>query len=191
MNAPDPRRAELVDALEAIKPGISNDRRSLQACLARLEPPERPGDAPRRDEIERLAHALKTKITPASWVAVAMEAVEGGYHPPISLEVMVGIVEAAAAQIRRKRPACAWPGRQVAGACAAVYFDLARESPPIANYRQLGPHNAYGRLCEAAFALAGLPTWEWAAEEAAKEWRSAVQSSAVQSRPQKTANSSG
>jgi hypothetical protein len=72
------------------------------------------------------------------------------------------------------------------GACAALYFDLARESAPTANYRQLGPYNRYGRLCEAAFAVVGLPTWGWAAEEAAREWRAAVQS-----KDPKTASSSG
>jgi hypothetical protein len=156
----------IVQALEAIKPGI--DQCEIAACLARLEPPRNPGEIPRADEIERFRQALD-KIGPASWLMIAMTAVKAGYYLPSSLGRMARITEEAAAGIGRQRRSCAWAGRAVAGACAAVYFDLKHKAPQTINYRQLGGCNAYGRLCEAVFEAYGLPGWGWAAEEAARE----------------------
>src|SRR4051794_3819714 len=73
---------ELVKVIKEIKPDISDD--SLYTCVARLRLPERSGDAPPRDELERLIGILETKITAASWAAVALAAVEAGYYLPIS-----------------------------------------------------------------------------------------------------------
>jgi hypothetical protein len=163
----------IVQALEAIKLGVSDDQRQIAAILARLEPPQEPGAPPRAQEVERFRQALD-KIGPASWLMIAMTAAEAGYYLPSSLDRMAGITTEAAAGIGRRRRSCALAERAVAGSCAAVYFDLAHEAPPIVNYRQLGGCNRYGRLVEAVFAAHDLPGWSWAAEEAARELRAVL-----------------
>jgi hypothetical protein len=67
----------IVQALEAIKLGVSDDQRQIAAILARLEPPQEPGAPPRAQEVERFRQALD-KIGPASWLMIAMTAAEAG-----------------------------------------------------------------------------------------------------------------
>ena len=175
MRSPDSATEAVVRALEEIRPGISNDERMVDACLARLEPPKRTGDPPRAAEIEKLALALGAgKISPASWMMIAMEAADHGYYLPSHVATMANIMKEAAAGITRARRTCAWHGRHVAATCAMIYFELTREPPKIRNYRKQGCCDRYAGLAQAAFERAGLPGWQWAAEDAARDLRSAV-----------------
>jgi hypothetical protein len=169
MKAVAPAMAAIVQALEEIRPGISSDRNLLNGSIRRLQPPQRMPERPRRDEVKLLAAAI-AKTPAASWFMVAMAAHEDGYYLPSHVDDMARIVGEATTRIQRVRLDSAWQGRQVAGACAALYLDLTGTLPKIHNYRgqRLDDLNDYARLAKAAFEVAGLPGWGWAAEEAAR-----------------------
>jgi hypothetical protein len=165
-----------VRALEEIKSGISKDKRAVEAYLARLEPPKRTGDPPRAKEMTKFGLALASgeHISAASWLMIAMEAANQGYYLPSSIDTMARIAEDAAIGTTNSRRTCAWHGRHVAMTCAVIYFELTRKLPPIRNYRMHGCCNHYAGLAQSAFERAGLPGWQWAAEDAARDLKSAV-----------------
>ena len=171
-----PATAALLQALDEIRPGLSTDERAVAACLARLEPPERTGEPPRAKEMTKFGLDLASgeHISAASWLMIAMEAANQGYYLPSNIDTMARIVEDAAIGTTNSRRTCAWHGRHVAMTCAVIYFELTHKLPPIRNYRKHGCCNHYAGLAQSAFDRAGLPGWQWAAEDAARDLKSAV-----------------
>jgi hypothetical protein len=171
-----PGISKIVQALEEIKPGISKDARAVAGCLAWLEPPKSVPERPRPAEMARFVEALeRDKISRASWFMIAMEAQNAGYYLPSNVDTMARIAGEAATKIGRTRRTCASHGRHVAGACAELYRNLTHTLPKILNYRQLGRCNDYARLAHASFDALGLPGWGWAAEDAARELKHEVE----------------
>jgi hypothetical protein len=165
----------LVEALEVIRPGLKEDGEELAACLVRLQPPRGNPQKPDAREIERFRDALDW-ISAASWLVIAMRAAEAGYFLPSNLAAMVDFVDDAAFRARtapKTRKGSASQGHHVAGACAALYFDLTRERPKELNYAstKIGACNDYAMLVKAAidFFCSGV-SWGFLAREAAHDW---------------------
>jgi hypothetical protein len=165
----------VVEALEVIRPGLKDGGGELATCFVRLRPPQGNPQKPDAREIERFRVALDG-ISAASWLVIAMRAAEADYFLPSNLAAMIDFVDDAAFRVRtapKTRKGSASQGHHVAGACAALYFDLAGRGPKEFNYAsaKVGACNDYAKLVKAAIDLfcPGV-SWGWLAREAAHDW---------------------
>jgi hypothetical protein len=102
------------------------------------------------------------------------------FAPPSLVEHLEAVLQAAEALGRPQRgpKSHLMVERAVAGACAAVYFDLKHKRPTTSHPKQRSsPHSTpdpYHDLVKAVFTAWGLDYWQARAVEVAEEWHAAL-----------------